>query len=135
MLQNNLSYSGYSFIKLWDDYTNYRDSWNNINNKHKYLVLNWDGCPTRMTLIYKYHFSESNSIIRWAFSDDGERWYSNHDYYTNQNSYLHNNENLNSITLKNISLPPRAKFIMITTNNSKLSALKISHFTWINNKK
>lgn len=126
MIKNDLNYSGYSFIKLWDDYTNYRESCNNINNKHKYLVLNWDGSPTRMSIIYKNNTSESesNSIIRWAFSDDGERWYSNHDYYTNQNSYLHNNVNLNSTNLNNISLPPRAKFIMITTDNSKLFSLK-----------
>ena len=124
MIKNNLNYSGYSFIKLWDDYTNYRESCNNVNNKHKYLVLNWDGSPTRMSLVYKNATSESNSIIRWAFSDDGERWYSNHDYYINQNSYLHNNENLNSTNLNNISLPPRAKFIMITTDKSKLFSLQ-----------
>ena len=123
MRQDNIPPHGYSYIKLWDQYVNYRDSWENYINKHKYLVLNWNGTPTRMSLIYKHH-TYDRSFIRWAFSDDGERWYSNHDYYTNQNSYLHNNENINSTTLKNISLPPRANFIMLTTNSSKLFALK-----------
>ena len=124
MIQDNItSLGGYSYIKLWDHYENYRNSWEISTNKHKYLVLNWNGTPTRMSLIYKHH-TYDRSFIRWAFSDDGERWYSNHDYYTNQNSYLHNNENINSTTLNNISLPPRANFIMLTTNSSKLFALK-----------
>lgn len=123
MIQDNISSYGYTYIKLWDDFVNYRDSWTNSINNHKYLVLNWNGTPTRMSLIYKHH-TYDRSFIRWAFSDDGERWYSNHDYYTNQNSYLHNNENINSTTLNNISLPPRANFIMLTTNSSKLFALK-----------